>query len=221
MKNKKKFQIAGIAGLAALAAVGASLAYFTDQEQALRFVELGHVDIDLTEDMLEDPQNPDSPWIGYQDPDNVWPGDEISKRPVITAAEDSLDCYVRASVTIESPHGLLPELTIDNLNINREEWFVTPDEDRENTWYCYYIGGSQNGILQANDSVFVFDQVKIPGEWEAEAYGQQIIVDVTAEAIQAENFEPAIATDSQGNIISCAWRNTEGQEIVTEVYEAE
>ena len=52
MKNKKKFQIAGIAGLAALAAVGASLAYFTAQEQALRFVELGHVDIDLTEDML-------------------------------------------------------------------------------------------------------------------------------------------------------------------------
>lgn len=212
MKNKKKFQIAGIAGLAAVAVVGASLAYFTDQESAFRFVSMGHVDIDLTEDMLEDPQDSDSPWVDYQDPDNVWPGDDISKRPKITVAEDSLDCYVRAVVTIESPEGLIPEITIDNLNIDKTQWNVVPDEEQDNTWYCYYIGGEQNGIVHADESVYVFDKVAIPGEWEAEAYGQQIVVDVTAEAIQAENFKPS--RDGE-------WLNTEGQEIVTEVYEAE
>lgn len=216
MENKKKFRIIGIAGLAAILLIGATLAYFTDHDQAMRFMELGHVDIELTEDMVN-PADPDGDRIEYQNPENVIPGDVISKRPVITVASGSADCYLRTLLTITTPEALDPQVSVEQLNIDENKWFVTKAE-AQNQWYCYYIGGDREGILSPNDSVFVFDEVEIPGEWQEKAYGAEIHVDVKAEAIQSENFTPLVEKDSQGKITSCKWQDTKGQQIVTEEY---
>ena len=49
MKNKKLLTAATSVALVAVVGVGATLAYFTDSEEQTNVVNMGHVDIDLTE----------------------------------------------------------------------------------------------------------------------------------------------------------------------------
>lgn len=215
MKNRKTYRLAAAAGLAVILLVGGTLAYFTDHDNAVRLFVLGHVNISLTEDMT-DPDNPDGERIPYEDPTNVIPGDVISKRPLITVEKGSADCYLRVLLTITSPEGADPAVTADNLNIDKSRWFVA--QAGENQWYCYYTGGSETDILSPGDQVFVFDEVEVPGQWEEEVYSSQIVIDVKAEAIQSENFTPAVKKDDTGVILSYDWQDTKGQQIETEVY---
>ena len=58
----------------------------------------------------------------------------------------------------------------------------------------------------------------MPGAWELEMNDQKILVDVVAQAVQAEGFTPTYQRDAGGNIISCAWLNADGEEVEAEVY---
>ena len=91
MKNKKLIAAVAAAALVAVIGVGATLAYFTDSDEAKNVLTLGAVDIELTEPNYKG----DAEYV------NIVPGDEIEKDPVITLASASEDAYVRVKLEID------------------------------------------------------------------------------------------------------------------------
>lgn len=186
MKNKKliALAIAGVLGIGAIA--GGTLAYFTDSDNKTNVITMGHVDVDL-----EEP--------GWENPDNVQPGNKYLKDPQISVVEGSEDAYLRAKVTVtlKDKNGndvmvdgeqLLPALS-EIVDIN-DGWNPTPDADG----YYYY-----NTKVSAPTTVSLFKvkgegdnkyTVEIPMEW-GNAYADTVLtIDIVAEGIQADNFTP-------------------------------
>jgi len=203
--NKKKL-LTMILALVLIGAVGvgATLAYFTDKAETTNVVTMGHVDIELTENNQE-------PGEGMTFTDVV-PNQELAKDPTITVAEGSLDCYVRATITVEGLDGLTAEdgttyadkILADALNIDTTKWFAATDG------YYYY-----NTEMSAGDDVKLFTTVTIPEMWGNEVAGKEFKIKVTAEAIQAGSFEP-----TKENDMITAWTYKDGTAITAETYEA-
>lgn len=186
MKNKKliALAIAGVLGIGAIA--GGTLAYFTDSDNKTNVITMGHVDVDL-----EEP--------GWENPDNVQPGNKYLKDPQISVVEGSEDAYLRAKVTVtlKDKNGndvmvdgeqLLPALS-EVVDIN-DGWNPTPDADG----YYYY-----NTKVSAPTTVSLFKvkgegdnkyTVEIPMEWGNEYADTVLTIDIVAEGIQADNFTP-------------------------------
>lgn len=177
MKNKK---------LIALAIAGGTLAYFTDSDNKTNVITMGHVDVDL-----EEP--------GWENPNNVQPGNKYLKDPQISVVDGSEDAYLRAKVTVtlKDKNGndvmvdgeqLLPALS-EVVDIN-DGWNPTPDADG----YYYY-----NTKVSAPTTVSLFKvkgegenkyTVEIPMSW-GNAYADTVLtIDIVAEGIQADNFTP-------------------------------
>ena len=186
MKNKKliALAIAGVLGIGAIA--GGTLAYFTDSDNKTNVITMGHVDVDF-----EEP--------GWENPNNVQPGNKYLKDPQISVVDGSEDAYLRAKVTVtlKDKNGndvmvdgeqLLPALS-EVVDIN-DGWNPTPDADG----YYYY-----NTKVSAPTTVSLFKvkgegdnkyTVEIPMEW-GNAYADTVLtIDIVAEGIQADNFTP-------------------------------
>lgn len=186
MKNKKliALAIAGVLGIGAIA--GGTLAYFTDSDNKTNVITMGHVDVDL-----EEP--------GWENPNNVQPGNKYLKDPQISVVDGSEDAYLRAKVTVtlKDKNGndvmvdgeqLLPALS-EVVDIN-DGWNPTPDADG----YYYY-----NTKVSAPTTVSLFKvkdegenkyTVEIPMSW-GNAYADTVLtIDIVAEGIQADNFTP-------------------------------
>ena len=186
MKHKKliALAIAGVLGIGAIA--GGTLAYFTDSDNKTNVITMGHVDVDL-----EEP--------GWENPNNVQPGNKYLKDPQISVVDGSEDAYLRAKVTVtlKDKNGndvmvdgeqLLPALS-EVVDIN-DGWNPTPDADG----YYYY-----NTKVSAPTTVSLFKvkgegdnkyTVEIPMEW-GNAYADTVLtIDIVAEGIQADNFTP-------------------------------
>ena len=91
MKNKKIMITIVAAALVAIIGVGATLAYFTDNDEVQNVLTLGAVDIDLDEPNYK----------GDEAYENIVPGDVIEKDPTITLASDSEEAYV---LNVMVPH---------------------------------------------------------------------------------------------------------------------
>lgn len=186
MKNRKliALAIAGVLGIGAIA--GGTLAYFTDSDNKTNVITMGHVDVDL-----EEP--------GWENPNNVQPGNKYLKDPQISVVDGSEDAYLRAKVTVtlKDKNGndvmvdgeqLLPALS-EVVDIN-DGWNPTPDADG----YYYY-----NTKVSAPTTVSLFKvkgegenkyTVEIPMSW-GNAYADTVLtIDIVAEGIQADNFTP-------------------------------
>ena len=98
MRNKRIIALAGTVALVGVVGVGATLAYFTDTDNTLNTVTMGHVDIDLDEPIFS-AENENNTI------ENVTPNQTITKDPTITVKADSESCYLRAKVQI---NGLEP-----------------------------------------------------------------------------------------------------------------
>lgn len=186
MKNKKliALAVAGILGIGAIA--GGTLAYFTDSENKTNVITMGHVDVDL-----EEP--------GWENPNDVQPGNKYMKDPQISVVEGSEDAYLRAKVTVtlKDKNGndvmvngqqLLPALS-EVVDIN-DGWNPTPDADG----YYYY-----NTKVSAPTTVSLFKvkgegenkyTVEIPMSWGNDYADTVLTIDIVAEGIQADNFTP-------------------------------
>ena len=217
MRKKNIKKGIGIIALAGILMIGATFAYFTDKDSAMNIIRLGHVDIDITEEM-KDPEHPEGITVPYKDPENVYPGDRISKIPRIHLKTDSLASYVRVVVTITNPQSAKPPVTIDDINIDDANWLVLPDQASENVWYCYYIGGEQEGLIQPGETAEVFSEVKIPDDWGTEINASEVKVHILAEAVQAEGFQPAYEKE-KGKITSVSWIGEDKKEVRTEKFE--
>jgi len=207
--NKKKLALLTLAlVLIATIGVGATLAYFTDNDNATNTITMGHVEIDLDEPNY-DPDDPTTPDVDESDDDTVTdivPGEVITKDPTITVAEDSQAAYIRATITLsdnltaDQAKELMAGITI------LDGWFLAEDG------YYYY-----KDVVAAGNKVVLFEEVKIPEKWGNEVADMTFTIDVSAEAIQAEGFEPT--KNEAGYII--AWTYEDGTAITAENYTAE
>lgn len=189
MNKKKLLTLIGCLALVGMIGVGATLAYMTDNDTAKNVITMGHVDIDLTEPNYK----PTTPTENGGEITNVKPGDTIAKDPTITVGANSEDTYLRVKLDVDivglgAKKGVTKEAYIQeiikSMNIDSNDWELKGD-------YYYYIGILNNndpGVLKANDTVKLFEEVKIPAEWGNEIADAKINIDVKAEAVQVANF---------------------------------
>ena len=189
MKNKKLKTLVGSLALVGAIAVGATLAYFTDSQEAVNTITMGHVDIDL-----EEPNFPDDKEI-----DDVTPNQEITKDPTIIVKADSEDMYLRAKIELTGFDNVKDankhkEELLNQINI-QPGWNLAAD----GYYYFKYVVGKTN----VDQRIVFFDKVTIPANWGNEVADLTFKINVTAEAIQADNFTPE--TNDNGNIVG--WNN--------------
>lgn len=188
MKNNKILKFVLSIALVGVIGVGATLAYFTDTDNAINTITMGHVDIDLYEPEWSK-NNPNSKI------EDVKPGQVIVKDPTVKVIEGSADAYVRMKITVTGNlnEEKAAELFVKNengtykyLDIDNSLWTsVEIKEDDVTVYYFYY-----KDALSAGDVVTLFDNVTIPATWGNDVVGKSFNINVTAEAIQADNFTP-------------------------------
>lgn len=149
----------------------------------------GIVDIDLKEYTRSDDKEED-----YKDPENILPGQSISKIPRISNLGN--DCYIRTRYTTETEM-----FSVDDIYGIGEDWVKAADG------YWYY-----KNIVQTGESVDAFEGIGIPGEFEDQTIDRNIDLDVVVEAVQAKNFSPDFSADSP-------WGDVEIKECIKDDYD--
>ncbi len=191
--NKKKLGTGLVAlALVGVVGIGGSLAWFTDTENTTNTFTVNHVDIDLKEDS----------WDGQNKA--FMPGDTISKDPVVTLSEGSSPAYVRikgVKLVVTPADGRRPEKVeydIDEIADINEGWVKGTDG---NYYYQSPLSNAEGGQKATSA---LFDEITLPGaEWDNDYVGATINIEIVADAIQSENYEPT--RDDDGKIV--AWDN--------------
>lgn len=175
--------------------IGGTLAYFTDQDTAENVITLGKVDGELEEPKWDE-ANPDG------EIKNIVPGDKIVKDPILTVAQDSQKAYVRFKVAYE---GLTAEqfAELKFLKTNgTEEEEATFDADG-----YFYV----QKIMEPGEIYQLFDYVVIPKTWKNDMALKTFKINITAELVQADNFEPV----KTGDVIT-GWGEVEIEQYTAE-----
>lgn len=144
---------------------------FSDTVSVRNHISLGDVNIKLSEKELKEGKE-----IPYQNPKIIFPGDYISKIPMITNLAE--DCWVRARIQYRKEEGDLEGFSDDNLGGFSSRWVKQGE-------YFYYTD-----ILETGESIDLFHTVHVPEEWTEEHAGQHLAIDIQTDAIQAKNFRP-------------------------------
>lgn len=206
MKNKKLLTAIVVTALVGVIGVGATLAYFTDSDVAKNVLTLGHVDIDLDEPNYK----------GDDEYETIVPGDVIEKDPIITLESNSEDAYVRMKLEIDikklvfdvSGNDVVGEKELDEeleASAIKDLMDGTPDTEgltaqiEANGWYYNETDGYYyfcEKLTQDNKEAVFFTHVDIPLIWGNKMAETIIRLDVYAEAIQADNYEPVKDTVS-------------------------
>lgn len=193
--RKAKFAILSVACVGSMIASGAFAAYDATASVTNK-LQLDTVDIALNEYSVVDGK--EVPWSNDRY-DALTPGAVISKIPRITC--NGADCFVRAKVEIETlPDDEYPEaipLTMDEIyGIDTSKWTYKEDG------YFYYAN-----VMSLEDSVDLFNEIKIPTGWKNENYDCRYRITVTTDAVQSAHFTPDMNSDSP-------WGDTEIEETV-------
>ena len=135
-------------------------------------VNTGAINIELKEYTLKDGQE-----LIYTDSETtVLPGQIISLIPRITNLGDS--SYVRAKLTYTSEQNSLIQISDDNVDGINEDWVKKGE-------YWYY-----KNIVNSGENIDIFKTLRIPIDVPNEFQGKAIQLNITAEAIQSNNFNP-------------------------------
>ncbi|HHX10487.1 MAG TPA: hypothetical protein GX729_03855 [Firmicutes bacterium] len=164
-----------VVSLVALFVLGGTLAWFTADAEALNKFTTGNVDIEVNEDLDDDPNN--------------WAPGITKKKQVSVENTGSLPVFVRVQLT--PVWGAMDgevfyedeELGIDNVifNVNTEDWVKSGD------WYYY------KGVLEPEgETPLLLSSVTLDGSLTGNDYRDKILkIFVNAEAIQADPIEAA------------------------------
>lgn len=204
MNKKGKITLITTAfALVAVIMIGGTLAYFSDRGEATNVVTLGQVDIELTEPKFEALTN-----NSYTIKD-VYPGQKIEKDPTITVERSSSEAYIRAKITYSDQLTQEEQEKLENSLTMKNGWAKSTDG-----YYYYY------DIVKPNESVILFDSVTIPDGWDNSYAEKTFEIDIVAEAIQANNFQPTYSHDKSTVV---GWNYTKGDgtivPITTETYQ--
>ena len=173
--KKKILALCLVVVLAVTAVTGATLAYFTDNDDATNTFTVGNVSIDLTE--------PKWDAAGSQDAPEVYPGEALAKDPTVTN-DGANPCFVRISVTgwdCLTPAGEIIYRTDYVNNALGTDWVKHTDG------YYYYTK-----VLAAGETTdALFDQIVIPTDLENGDGKTEFNIVVKAEAVQAQGAQPS------------------------------
>lgn len=197
MNKKKVITMITTIALVAVVGVGATLAYFTDSEDVSNVVTMGHVDITLYEtDSSGDAATITEEGLTF---DNVMPGDVLAKDPSVKVNTGSSDAYIRVKMEVVPAE----EATITEDDLNELAEAIRADVEDGGIWY--YDAESEyfyyKDIMTADSNPAVlFDTVTIPTTWGNNTADQSFTIEVKAEAIQADNFNPVV--DEQTGLVT-------------------
>lgn len=191
-KTKKIITLITAVSLIAVLGIGGTLMYFTDKDTKQNVITLGKVDGSLNETTDDPDAEETSEGIKY---DKIKPGQDLSKIPTVTLADDSEDAYLRMQVNISGLEAFngYAEAVEAGLDIGTD-WVKGTDG------YYYY----QKRMTKSETSSAIFTTVKIPNEWGNEVAEATFTIDLQAELIQADNFEPVRnpGNDPNGTIVN-------------------
>ena len=180
MRKKVALTVAAAAMVGTLA-VGGTLAWFTDTETATNVVTIGDVDI-----ILEETGNGNVNGEGGLTYDDIMPNDQLEKDVDIKNVGTN-DAYVRATITVTGTQQIIDDLLAQNNAAikftNLYEGGAWTEVDGAAVYVVEYDGTFAN-----NDVWNLFDGIEIPN-WGNAYDGADFNVEVTAEAIQAANFD--------------------------------
>lgn len=149
----------------------------------------GIVNIDLKEYQLIHGEK--QPWT---EAETVLPGEQISKIPEITNLGN--DCYVRVKFAFRQTD-LLSDRDCYGLD---ERWMKGADG--------YYYS---TRILKEGEQIKVFDGIRIPEDFPEELAEHAFDLDITAEAVQSQNFQPDFTADDPWHGIDIQICQKDGQ----------
>lgn len=174
---KKRMRI--LAGALIAVILGAVWVYgaFSDKIEVINHISVGDINISITEYAQKGTGE-----VLYKTPENIVPGQKISKIPRIT--NYALPCWIRAKIVCDSDSETLEGLSEQNILGISEDWIKRGE-------YYYYTK-----ILKKQASVDLFQQVVIPESWTEEHADQDLKVEIQADAIQAANFTPDFSAAS-------------------------
>lgn len=215
MSRKRITALVAALSLVTVVGIGATLAYYTDQAEAVNTVGMGRIAIQLTENQVKQDENGN--WVIDESQPvtdegltfyNVYPGETVEKNPTVRLEERSGNAYIRMKMEIDKANSTLTDKDIQALQnrIDREiaeagEWTKSSDG------YYYY-----NEILNPEDEAVFFETVTLPGEeWGNNTAGQTFHIKLYAEAIQSDHFTPQ---GEDGKITG--WLDGNGQPIAVE-----
>ena len=173
--KKKLTAVALVVSMLAIMLVGASLAYFTDTDDATNTFTVGNVSIDLTE--------PKWDAAGSQDAPEVYPTEALAKDPTVTN-DGANPCFVRIAVTgwdCLAPADIITYRTDYVDNALGTDWVKHTDG------YFYYTK-----VLAAGETTdALFDQIVIPANLENGDGVTNFNIVVNAYAVQAQGAQPS------------------------------
>lgn len=200
MNKRKLISALCAAALISAIGIGATLAYFTDSDEVVNTVAIGHVDIKMTENKVI--QDEDGSWTATDEvavaPEGlsfteVMPGAILPKNPTVSLNMPSEPAYIRVKMSVEPGGGntsdISEELALLTANLKAEilkepNWYYNESDD-----YFYYTPV----LEKEEDRAVLFTNVSIPGsEWGNATAGQTFHIKLQAQALQA-------AHTSQGN----------------------
>lgn len=205
--KKKLTAVALVVCMLAIMLVGASLAYFTDKDEATNVFTVGNVDITLTE--------PNWTSTGSQDAPEVYPGERLDKDPTVENVGAN-PCFVRIKVT-----GLncLANACAQNTPVN--DTLITVEGVNQD-WMLYEGYYYYTKVLPVDDdpktegvkedqTPACFTGIRMPTALVNGNATDEFHVDVYAEAVQAQGAKPRWA-DVQTMTVAeiAAWFTTCG-----------
>ena len=169
MSKRKILSLAMALSLVAILAVGATIAYFTDTDEATNTFTVGNVSIDLIEPNWDESGSKDAP--------EVYPGEALAKDPTVTN-DGANPCFVCISVKGLDCLGDAGMITYRTDYVTGElgdDWVLHTDG------YYYYTK-----VLAKDETTdALFDQIVIPTGL-TNGDGTEFNINVTAEAVQAQ-----------------------------------
>ncbi len=152
--KKKIVALCLCVALAVVAIGGATLAYFTDTDEAKNTFTVGNVEIKLDETNVDDPQGDRVRENSYK----LIPGVSYVKDPTITVLEGSEDCYVRMKVTLNNA-SKIKDMCLD------PEYKEVYDEEWTTEEQIKILPVSGNGLFVIN-------------EMDADTYWSPVVTDM-------------------------------------------
>lgn len=216
MSMKKKIATGALlVAFGATAVTGATLAYFTDNDEATNEFTVGNVEIDLTEPGWDN--------TGRADAETVYPGEPLAKDPTVENIGDN-PCFVRVSVSNLDQFGEKGDIVyLTNWveNALGEGWVDGNDG------YFYWneplvVKGTESeswnsGLVSKTNPLF--DQIKMPTGLIGDEETEDIVV--TAQAVQAQGAKAPNWAAVKGMTLAeiQAWFTTCGMDNSTETPE--
>ncbi len=153
-------------------------------------INTGAIKIELKEFTIKNGQE-----LAYTDSETqVLPGQIISLIPRVSNIGDS--SYVRAKLLYTSEDDSMIQISDDNVEGMEESWVKKGD-------YWYY-----KNIVNPGESIDIFKSLRIPTDVPNEFQGKSINMNIIAEAVQANNFNPDFNSSSPWNDLEVASSNT-------------